>query len=63
LRDTSWPIIASKLQRLRAIGCLEQGLRLDLNKLRRQGLVGPEVGLNVIRWTYTYTGEEIAREG
>lgn len=42
--------------------CLEQGLRLDLNKLRHQGLVRPgaKIGPNVIRWLYTYSGEQIA---
>jgi len=40
---------------------LESGLKLDLNKLRRQGLIrqGTKCGV-VIRWTNTYTGEEIA---
>jgi hypothetical protein len=42
--------------------CLEEGLKLDLNKLARQGRVRPEavLGPNLIRWTYTYTGEEVA---
>ena len=41
--------------------CLESGLKLDLNKLRRQGLVRPGAKCGaVIRWTNTYTGEEIA---
>lgn len=41
--------------------CLESGLKLDLNKLRRPGLVRPGARRGaVIRWTYTYTGEEIA---
>ena len=41
--------------------CLNSGLSLDLNKLRRQGLVCPGAKrLAIIRWTYTYTGEEIA---
>jgi hypothetical protein len=41
--------------------CLGSGLKLDLNKLRRQGLVSPGAKRGaVIRWTYTYTGEEIA---
>jgi hypothetical protein len=44
--------------------CLESGLKLDLNKLRRQGLViaGASTGA-VVRWTNTYTGEEIAKGG
>src|SRR5262245_53311322 len=42
--------------------CLESGLKLDLNQLRRQGLVKPGAeGRAVIRWRYTYTGEEIAK--
>jgi hypothetical protein len=42
--------------------CLESGLKLDLNKLRRQALVSPGAKRGaVIRWTYTYTGEEIAK--
>jgi hypothetical protein len=42
--------------------CLESGLKLDLNKLRRQGGVQPgaKVGPHVIRWANTYTGEETA---
>ena len=45
------------LQRVR----LESGLKLDLNKLRRQGLVRPGTRrVASIRWTYTYTGEEVA---
>jgi hypothetical protein len=41
---------------------LEQGLKLDLNKLARQGLVSPgaKVGPNFIRWWNTYWDEEIA---
>jgi hypothetical protein len=42
--------------------CLESGLKLDLNKLRRQGLVSPGAKCGAcIRWTNTYTGEEIAK--
>lgn len=41
--------------------CLESGLKLDLNKLRRRGLVRPGAEQwAVIRWTETSTGEEIA---
>ena len=41
---------------------LESGLKLDLNKLRRQGLIRPGAKCGVvIRWTNTYTGEEIAK--
>jgi hypothetical protein len=41
---------------------LQDGLKLDLNRLIRQGLVRPgeRIGPYLIRWTYTYTGEEIA---
>ena len=42
--------------------CLESGLKLDLNRLRRQGLV--RAGANahaIVRWTNPYTGEEIAK--
>ena len=40
---------------------LESGLKLDLNKLRRQGLIRPGTKCGVvIRWANTYTGEEIA---
>ena len=50
------------MPRPRQRACLDQGLKLDLNRLVRQGLVRPgfTTGPNVIRWTYTYTGEEIA---
>jgi hypothetical protein len=42
--------------------CLESGLRLDLNKLRRQGLIRPGTKCGVfIRWANTHTGEEIAQ--
>jgi hypothetical protein len=42
---------------------LDRGLKLDLNKLRHQGLVRPgaKIGPNIIRWSYTSTGEIIAR--
>jgi hypothetical protein len=41
---------------------LESGLKLDLNKLRHQGLVSPGgKQWAVIRWTNTYTGEKIAK--
>jgi hypothetical protein len=41
---------------------LESGLKLDLNKLRRQGLVSPGAKRQAfIRWAYTYTDEEIAK--
>jgi hypothetical protein len=42
--------------------CLQDGLKLDLNELRRKELVQPGAERSVvIRWTYTYTGEEIAK--
>ena len=42
--------------------CLEEGLKLDLNRLARQGFVrrGMRWGPIGIRWHWTYTGEEIA---
>jgi hypothetical protein len=42
---------------------LGQGLRLDLNKLIRQGVVRPGAnsGPFLISWTNSYTGEETAR--
>ena len=42
--------------------CLEQGLKLDINKLARQGLIRPgaKCGPNGIRWTETDTGDTIA---
>jgi hypothetical protein len=42
--------------------CLQAGLKLDLNRLRRQRFVRPgmQTGPNSIRWSYTYTDEEIA---
>ena len=50
------------MPRTRQRVCLESGLKLDLNKLRRQGLVKPGVeNRGAIRWAYTYTGEEIAK--
>jgi hypothetical protein len=41
--------------------CLEDGLKLDLNGLRRKELVQPGAERSaIIRWTNTYIGEEIA---
>ena len=54
----------TEMPKPRQRACLEQGLKLDLNKLTRQGLMrrGAKVGPRIInRWTYSYTGEEIAR--
>jgi len=42
--------------------CLEDGLKLDLNELRRKALVQPGAQRRaVIRWTNTYSADEIAR--
>jgi hypothetical protein len=50
------------MPRPRQRACLENGLKLDLNKLARQGLVRPgaSVGPYFIRWFSTYWDEEIA---
>lgn len=50
------------MSRPRYRACLEQGLRLDLNRLARQGFVlrGGRSGPKGIRWSYTYTDEHIA---
>ena len=47
------------MPRPRQRACLNQGLKLDLNKLRRQGLVcpGARSGPTAIRWNSTYWGE------
>jgi hypothetical protein len=39
--------------------CLQDGLKLDLNRLARQGFVRPgfNIGLRGIRWTHSYWGE------
>jgi hypothetical protein len=39
--------------------CLQDGLKLDLNRLARQGFVrrGANIGLRGIRWTHSYWGE------
>src|SRR5262245_36760249 len=50
------------MPRTRQRVCLESGLKLDLNKLRRLRLVCPGAGTTAkVRWTNTYTGEEIAK--
>jgi hypothetical protein len=38
--------------------CLQDGLKLDLNRLARQGFVrsGANIGLRGIRWTHSYWG-------
>jgi hypothetical protein len=50
------------MPRPRQRACLQHGLKLDLNKLARQGLVKPGalVGPHFIRWYSTYWDEEIA---
>lgn len=42
--------------------CLEQGLRLDLNRVAHSGVVerGTESGPQAFRWTVTYGGETAA---
>src|SRR5947209_954265 len=42
--------------------CLQDGLKLDLNRLKRQGFVRPGVstGPRLIQWTNSYTEEAIA---
>jgi hypothetical protein len=42
--------------------CLEQGLKLNLHRLKLLDFVRPgsRTGPNLIRWTSSYTGEEIA---
>jgi hypothetical protein len=50
------------MPRVRQRACLEQGLKLDINKLARQGVLDPNraAGPARIYWTNTYTGEEVA---
>lgn len=50
------------MPRPRQRACLQDGLKLDLNKLARQGLVRPgaTVGPYLIRWFNNYWDEEIA---
>ena len=42
--------------------CLQDGLKLDLNRLIRQGTVRPgtRTGPYLFRWTNNYTGEVVA---
>jgi hypothetical protein len=53
------------MPRSRQRATLEEGPRLDLNRLSRQGFVRPgaKSGPIPIRWTNTYTGEAVARAG
>ena len=50
------------MPKTRQRACLQDGLKLDLNKLARQGLVRPgaTVGPFYIRWFSSYWNEEIA---
>src|ERR1051326_6183525 len=49
------------MPRPRYRACLQEGLKLDLNRLRRQKFVQPGIYTNCsIRWSNTYTEEEIA---
>ena len=50
------------MSRPRRRACLESGLKLDLNRLIRQGVVRPgAISEFVYSWTNNYTGEETAR--
>jgi hypothetical protein len=51
------------MPRQRQRACLQDGLKLDLNRLSRQGLVarGKKTGPCAVRWTCGGSGEEIAR--
>jgi hypothetical protein len=46
------------MPRPRERAILESGLKLNVDRLVRRG--SPVRGPNIIRWTWTYTGEEIA---
>ena len=50
------------MPRQRHRACLQHGIKLDLNRLARQGLVKPgaQTGPFVIRWMNTYWQEEVA---
>ena len=50
------------MPRPRQRACLEQGLKLEINKLARLGFVrsGAKSGPNRIQWSQTYTGDAIA---
>lgn len=50
------------MPRPRQRACLEQGLKLDINRLARNGFVrrGARSGPFGICWSWTYTGDEIA---
>ena len=50
------------MPRARQRACLEHGVKLDINRLVRQGVLGPNRVASPARidWTNTYTGEEVA---
>jgi hypothetical protein len=50
------------MPRPRQRACLESGLKLDINKLARQGVLRPraQAGPFTFRWTNSYTGETVA---
>jgi hypothetical protein len=47
------------MSRSRQRVCLQDGLKLDLNCLAREGFIkfGSNIGLRWIRWTHSYWGE------
>ncbi|MGD9671760.1 MAG: hypothetical protein AB7U75_22390 [Hyphomicrobiaceae bacterium] len=51
------------MPRLRQRACLEHGLRLDINLMVRQGVIRPGAarGAHELRWTWTATGEIVAK--
>ena len=59
----SVPPVAALMGRLRQRACLQEGPKLDLNKLARKKFIypGAQIGQRYIRWTYTYTDEPIAQ--
>ncbi len=49
----------------RSLAVFEEGLKLDLRRLRKQGTFTPNGSIvwTTLRWTNTYTGEEVASAG
>ena len=49
------------MPRDRQRACLQEGLKLDLNRLARKGLItrGAKSAPQSIRWTHSYTGQVI----
>ena len=49
------------MSRSRVRVCLQDGLRLDLNRLARRGFIkfGTNIGLRGIAWTNSYWGEVV----